>query len=98
MSDPFASLHRMIFDTFGVPAQVRRGADAPRPLRVVVRDGVERLGEYQQVIGRARHVQARSPEWVFQRGDRLTLEDGTLAVEALVSNDGHVNEAVLHGG
>ncbi|ALN88539.1 hypothetical protein LC55x_5293 [Lysobacter capsici] len=62
-----------------------------------MRDGVERLGEFQQVIGRARHVSARNREWMFRRGDEVTLDGRVQIVEALVTDDGLINEAVLHG-
>ena len=87
----------VIFDTLGVIAQVQRRPNPSVLIPLVVRDGVERLGEFQQVIGRARHVVARNGEWVFRRGDEVTLDGRTRAVEALVRDDGLVNEAVLHG-
>lgn len=87
----------VIFDTLGVIAQVQRRPNPSVLIPLVVRDGVERLGEFQQVIGRARHVVARNVEWVFRRGDEVTLDCRTQAVEALVRDDGLVNEAVLYG-
>ncbi|WP_394538757.1 hypothetical protein PRJ39_24900 [Lysobacter enzymogenes] len=95
--DAFSTADAVVFDALGVVAQVQRRPNPSVSTRVVVRDGVERLGEFQQVIGRARHVLARNAEWVFRRGDEVTLEGRTQAVEALVRDDGLVNEAVLHG-
>ena len=87
----------VVFDTLGVVAQVQRRPNPSATIRLVVRDGVERLGEFQQVIGRARHVLARNAEWVFRRGDEVTVDNRTQAVEALVRDDGLVNEAALYG-
>ncbi|QQQ00975.1 hypothetical protein [Lysobacter enzymogenes] len=93
----FEAMDDVIFDTLGVIAQVQRRPNPSVLIPLVVRDGVERLGEFQQVIGRARHVVARNVEWVFRRGDEVTLDCRTQAVEALVRDDGLVNEAVLYG-
>ncbi|ALN93811.1 hypothetical protein [Lysobacter gummosus] len=95
--DAFSTADDLIFSALGVVAQVRR-VDLP-PIRIilVVRDGVERLGEFQQVVGRARHVIARNREWLFRRGDEVTLPDRTQTVETVVKDDGLINEAVLHG-
>lgn len=87
----------VVFDTLGVVAAVRRPNVSSVRIPLIVRDGVERLGEFQQVVGRARHVFARNREWVFRRGDEVALPDRTQTVEALVTDDGLVNEAVLHG-
>ena len=86
-----------IFEVLGVVAQVQRLDSPPATATLVVRDGVERLGEFQQVVGRARHVVVRNRDWLFRRGDEVTLDGRTRAVEALVRDDGLVNEAVLHG-
>lgn len=85
-----------LFACFGQAATVER-AGSTASLVLIVRDGVARLGEFQQVIGRARQVLARNRQWVFLRGDRVSLEGHTWSVEAVVENDGWVNEAVLHG-
>lgn len=95
--DAFSTADTLVFDVLGVVANVQRPPDPSAPIRVVVREGVERLGEYQQVIGLVRHVYARNRDWVFRRGDVVTLDGRSQAVEAVVRNDGHVNEAALHG-
>lgn len=87
----------VVFDTLGVVAQVQRPPNPSASIRLILRDGVERLGEFQQVIGRARHVVVRNAEWVFRRGDEVSLDGRTQAVEALVRDDGLVNEATLYG-
>ncbi|MGO1069728.1 hypothetical protein [Lysobacter sp. CA199] len=95
--DAFSTMDDVVFETLGVAALVQR-ADYPsaQPL-LIVRDGVERLGEFQQVVGRARHVIARNREWVFRRGDEVALDGRIQSVEALVTDDGRVNEAALYG-
>ncbi|MEH6413879.1 hypothetical protein [Pseudomonas sp. CGJS7] len=93
----FAVADDVIFEVLGVVAQVQRPSHPSVLIPLVVRDGVERLGEFQQVVGRARHVSARNRDWLFRRGDDVTLDGRTQAIEALVRDDGLVNEAVLHG-
>ncbi|WP_408952089.1 hypothetical protein [Lysobacter sp. Hz 25] len=87
----------VVFGTLGVVARVQRPPHLAAPVTVVVRDGVERFGEFHQVVGRARHVLARNRDWVFRRGDEVALPDRSQTVEALVRDDGLINEAVLHG-
>lgn len=93
---PFEQMDDVIFATLGVVAPVRRPNVSSVRIPLVVRDGVERLGEFQQIIGRARHVSARNREWTFRRGDEVTLDGRVQTVEALVTDDGLINEAVLH--
>ena len=94
---PFEQMDDVIFATLGVVAPVRRPNVSSVRIPLVVRDGVERLGEFQQVIGRSRHVSARNREWMFRRGDEVTLNGRVHTVEALVADDGLINEAMLHG-
>lgn len=93
----FSTMDDVVFDTLAVVAQVQRRPNPSERTLLVVRDGVERLGEFQQVVGRVRHVIARNREWLFRRGDEVTLDGRTQPVEGLVRDDGLVNEAVLHG-
>ncbi|UJB19282.1 MULTISPECIES: head-tail joining protein [Lysobacter] len=93
----FTTMDEVVFDTLGVVAHIQRPPGLPKAVQVVVRDGVERFGEFQQVVGRARHVLARNREWMFRRGDEVTLDGRAQSVEGLVRDDGLVNEAVLHG-
>ncbi|MGO1003284.1 hypothetical protein [Lysobacter sp. CA196] len=93
----FSTMDDVIFDTLAVVAQVQRRPNPSVRTLLVVRDGVERLGEFQQIVGRSRHVLARNREWVFRRGDEVTLDGQIQPVEALVKDDGLVNEAVLRG-
>ncbi|SDZ20048.1 hypothetical protein SAMN04487939_12229 [Lysobacter sp. yr284] len=95
--DEFSTADTVIFDALGAVAQVQRPPNSSASIHLVVRDGVERLGDFQQVIGRARHVVARNADWVFRRGDVVILEGRAQPVETIVRDDGLVNEAVLHG-
>lgn len=95
--DAFLRADESVFDLLGAPTQVQRPPNLSASVRLVVRDGVERLGEFQQVIGRSRHVVARKADWVFRRGDLVTIDGRVQPVEAIVRDDGLVNEAVLHG-
>ena len=97
MTSPFETMDDVLFETLGVVARIERDGGHTVRSHIVVRDGVERLGEFQQIIGRARHVVARNREWLFRRGDEITLDGRTQFVEALVRDDGLINEAVLHG-
>ena len=93
----FTTMDDAVFATLGVLAQVQRRPHSSAHIPLVVRDGIERLGEFQQVVGRSRHVIARNREWLFRRGDEISLDGRTQTVEALVRDDGLINEAVLHG-
>jgi hypothetical protein len=97
VSVPFDALHDAVFDTFGIDIIVQRGSGPAVPVRVIVRDGVARLGEFQQVIGTARHLIVQCRQWQFQRGDVASWNGQAHTVEAQVADDGYVNEAVLYG-
>ena len=97
MTSSFEVMDDVLFETLGVVARIERDGDHTVRSQIVVRDGVERLGEFQQVVGRSRHVLARNREWMFRRGDVVVLSDRTQTVEAMIKDDGLVNEAVLHG-
>ncbi|HEX7113201.1 MAG TPA: hypothetical protein VF216_12215 [Mizugakiibacter sp.] len=93
----FADAHAALFAALGVDATVQRGAAAPAAVRVIVRDGVARIGEYGQVLGRARHVSFNRAQWQPARGDVVVIGGDTRTVEAIESDDGYAVEAVLHG-
>lgn len=81
----------------GTDAIVQRGASDPVPVRVVVHDGVARVGEYGQVIGRNTLVDFLRIEWSPRRGDKVTVDGSTRPVEDIESDDGVVVTAVLYG-
>lgn len=92
-----ASMDASLFETFGEDATVSRGAGDPVPVRVVITRGVERFGDYGQVVGRVTVADIRNSEWVAKPGDVLQLASGARTVEAVDKDDGYVNSAVLHG-
>lgn len=93
----FAEAHVDLFDALGVDAFVQRGTDDPAPVRVVVEDGVARVGEYGQVIGRTTHASFLRAQWVPVRGDLLTIAGAIRKVESIDTDDGIVVRVVLHG-
>lgn len=92
-----AGMDASLFETFGEDATVSRGVGAPVPVRVVITRGVERFGEYGQVVGRVTVADIRNSEWVAKPGDVLQLTSGARTVEAVDKDDGYVNSVVLHG-
>lgn len=95
--DAFLRADESVFEVLGTVTQVQRPPNPSASIRLLFRDGVERLGDFQQVIGRARHVVARNADWVFRRGDLVSIDGRVQPVDAVVRDDGLVNEAVLHG-
>ena len=93
----FAEAHVDLFDALGVDAFVQRGSDADVPVRVVVEDGVARVGEFGQVIGRNTCVNFLRVQWVPMRGDLVTIDGAGRKVESIDTDDGIVVRVVLHG-
>lgn len=94
-------MHADLFEEFGVGATVLRGMALPVPVRVVIDRGVERIGEFGQVIGRVDVASFLVSQWQPQQGDVLAWTDRlglhSKAVESLQEDDGFVARAVLHG-
>jgi hypothetical protein len=98
MTDPFATACDTIFaGDCARDATIQRGTDQPVALRVVVDDGVAKVGQYGQVIGRVSKVSFLRAEWPPARGDILTIDGQARKIEAIDSDDGYIVEAVLHG-
>lgn len=95
--DAIAEADAALFEAFGEDATVQRGADAAVPVRVVLTRGVERFGDYGQVVGRVTVADLRNNEWVAKPGDVLHLASGDRDVASIESDDGSVNRVVLHG-
>lgn len=93
----FDAMDDTLFDAFGVDGSVVRGVAAPVPVRVVLTRGVERLGEYGQVVARVTTASFRNREWAPRPGDVLTVDARTRAIDDILKDDGYVAEAVLHG-
>jgi hypothetical protein len=93
----FVDAHASLMDALGTDATVQRGSDAAVPVRVVVRDGVSRLGQYGQVVGRNTVVSFLRSQWQPKREDVLTLDGVARKVEAIDEDDGIAVTVVLHG-
>lgn len=96
-TNPFVDAHADLMSALGTDATVQRGTDAAVPVRVVVHDGVARVGEYGQVVGRNTRVDFLRSSWQPQRGDLVTIDGVARKVETIDSDDGIVVQAVLHG-
>lgn len=100
MSDADAAFEGMdddLFAAFGDDVTVQRAAAAAVPVRVVLVRGVEKLGDYGQVVARVTTAMFRNREWQPQQGDVLTLTTGARKVDTIDSDDGFVTVVVLHG-
>lgn len=96
----FAALDRDVastaFDLLGCGVTVTR-AGVPTSVRAIVEDGVEQIGEYGRVIGRATRISFLKSEWEPVRGDLVTVDNSIRPIESLDTDDGIVVQAVLHG-
>lgn len=103
MGAQFAGMHEDLFDEYGQNGSIVRGANAPVPVRVIVNEGVERVGEYGQSIGHVMVVHFLVSEFRPQQRDVLTLLDTlgetvwTKPVASVDKGDGYVVQAVMHG-
>lgn len=98
LAPDFDGMDAAIFDTLATDASIVRGTAAAVAVRVIVEDGMEKVGQYGQVIGRVTKVSFMKSAWAPARGDVLTLNGVARAVEAIDSDDGYVVGVVLHGG
>jgi hypothetical protein len=78
------------------PGTITRGATV-KTLTLFVDDALQDVGQHGRVVGNKRVVGAMNTDWLFQRGDIVTVRGGTAKVQELLSNDGIVNTVVLHG-
>lgn len=96
-------MHEELFDLFGQDGAIVRGAAAPVPVRVVVNEGVERVGEYGQSIGRVTVIDFLATQFRPKQHDVLTVLDAagvpvwTKPVASIDADDGYVVKAVMHG-
>lgn len=95
MPDPFASMTATALDSLGVDATVQRGAGPAVAVRVSVRDDLDPFGEIGRVAGRVRVVGFDKTVWQPRRGDIVTLDGASRAVESIVSDDGYLVEVTL---
>ncbi|HXD35437.1 MAG TPA: hypothetical protein VN624_02210 [Rhodanobacter sp.] len=100
-ADPFVDAHADMLSALGgnvATAVVTRGSVDSDPLQVVVHDGVARVGEYGQVVGRNTRVDFLRSAFQPVRGDLVSLNGGPLRkVDAIEVDDGFVVQVVLHG-
>lgn len=92
----FADMDDVLFDELGEAATVTRGATSA-PVRVVLTRGVERLGDYGQVVARVTTAMFINSEWQPAQGDVLHLVTGDRKVDSVDADDGFVTTVVLHG-
>lgn len=98
MSDPlFDGMHEDLFDQFGQDGTIQRGAAAPVPVRVVVDEGVQRLGEYGQVVGRVTVVSFLVAQFRPRQADVVNVAGWSKPVASIDADDGFVAKVVLHG-
>lgn len=101
----YQSMHEDLFDVFGRDATVAPvGGGVAVPVRVVVNEGIERVGEYGQSTGRVTVVDFMPNQYRPARGDVVTLLDETTGaalwtkpVTSIDADDGYVVKAVMHG-
>lgn len=92
----FAGMDDVLFDEFGESVTVTRGATTA-PVRVVLTRGVERLGDYGQVVARVTTAMFINSEWQPVQGDVLSLSTGDRKIDSVIGDDGFVTTVVLHG-
>lgn len=97
MGEVFADAALDVISLLGEPATLQRGVAAPVAVAVVLSEGVERIGDYGQVIGNRTHAAWMRADFAPLAGDMLTVRGITRAVEAIVSDDGLVVEVALYG-
>jgi hypothetical protein len=98
IADPFAAMTDVLLaSTLARDVIVVRGTAAPVTVRAVVEDGVEQIGDYGRVIGRATRISFAKHAWDPQRGDLVTIGGTVRAIESIDTDDGYVAQAVLHG-
>lgn len=93
----FLEMDDILFDEFAVDAMVARDGGTAVPVRVVIDTGVERLGEFGQVVARVDVASFRNADWPAKPGDELTIGGNTRRIDDIDADDGYVSRAVLHG-
>jgi hypothetical protein len=95
----FTAMHRELLNVMGDTEQgtIERGGVVSAPITMYVDDAVQDVGQYGRVIGNKRVVSCMVADWIFARSDVVTVRGRSAKVEELLSNDGMVATAVLHG-
>lgn len=99
MLDDFTAASCELISVLGDEDQgtVVRGGVASAPFTMFVDDAVQDVGQYGRVIGNKRVIAALNSDWVFARGDLVTVRGRSGKVEEILANDGIVNTVVMHG-
>jgi len=93
----FADMSVGVFDALGQDETVQRGTDTPVPVRVVIEYGIERVGDWGQVVGRVTTASCLVSQVRARLGDVLTVSGVSKKVAGVDPDDGFVAKAVLHG-
>lgn len=97
----FSRMHGHLFSTIGEPATVQRGNAEPEPVRVIITRGVERAGEFGQVVAHVTTADFMLSQWDPKAGDRVTWTDHmgtfTRTISTEITHDTYVAKTVLHG-
>jgi len=99
MLSDFTDATRELITVMGdeVQATITRGGIVSPPLTLIVDDAVQDIGQYGRVIGNKRVVAAMNIDWLFARGDIVTVRGRSSKVDEILADDGIVNTVVLHG-
>lgn len=97
MNAAFANAGARILADIGEDVIVQHGTDPALTVRALVEDGVARIGQYGNVIGRQTKLTFLRSDFIPQRGDTVTLNGIDRKIEAIDTDDGFIVEAVLHG-
>ncbi|MBB1061885.1 head-tail joining protein [Marilutibacter spongiae] len=98
MLDPaFTDMDDSLFEVFGVDGTVQRGLDVAVPVRLIIDEGVARLGDHGQKIGQVTVASFKVPQWRPKVGDLVTIDGVARKVDDVDSDDGYVARVVLLG-
>lgn len=99
MLTDFTAATREVLSVLGdeVQGTIARGDVVSEPLTLFVDDALQDVGRFGRVVGNKRVVSAMNGDWLFARGDVVTVRGRTSKVEEILANDGIVNTVVLHG-
>lgn len=99
MLDDFTAVNAELLAVMGDDEQgtVARGGVVSPPITLFVDDALQDVGVHGRIVAGKRVVQAMNSDWVFARGDLVTVRGRSAKVDEVLSNDSIVNTAVLHG-
>lgn len=99
MLDDFTAATRELLCVLGDEGQgtVTRGGVVSEPFTMFVDDAVQDVGQYGRVIGNKRVIAAMNADWLFARGDMVSVRGRSNKVDEILANDGIVNTVVMLG-